>query len=419
MVNAAMADVAALLDCSRMETIFSQHVFAGASVSSCRILHFRYKPYKTWIVSYEVSLAGIDGEKIVYMRAVERRGSAARYAKSSALHQDVRHIPELDSVAWLFPSDRKLTGLHTLCDSAKLRDDVLPALATAAYGPGWNVRNCSHEIVHYLPERSCMVRLDASLVRPQGVGISATFYGKAYPDGQGADTYRYLAELWDRPRLRVAQPLLYDPDSLTMWQLGITGVGPDVHSQENLEGAAAALAELHCSHVSGLPAYVSTARRLDEAAGVITAALPDRRDRIAALIQLLRAQSAQLAERPRVTLHGDLHLKNFIVTEQGVALIDLDTLALGDPIEDLASFAAALLSSGAARPSVCVTPAFVEAYERAAGWHVPEFDLNWHIAAALLTERVLRAVTRMKPDSPSPDVLIDLAWHFAHMEVAE
>jgi phosphotransferase family enzyme len=419
MVNAALSQVGTLLDVSRMKAILSQRVFAGRRVSACRILHFRYKPGRTWIVSYAISLPGAEDEQIVYLRACERRGSAPRYAKSRALDQDVRHIPDLDSVAWIFPSDRKLTGLHSLFNDANLHANVLPAIAAAAYGPGWIVQSCSREIVHYLPERSCMIRLDVTLrnASDQSREIAAAFYGKAYPDEQGAETFRYLSELWGG-EARVARPLLYQPESAVMWQLGVKGAGFDARAPQELEAAASALAALHRSRVTNLPEYPPTVSRLDATAEVIGDAMPDHREAILVLIRRLRAQSVQLAKRPPATLHGDLHLKNFIVTPKGVALIDLDTLAAGDPLEDLASFAAALCSSGLAdgvpadETQQRVT-AFVKAYERAAGWNVPQFDLNWHIAAALTTERALRAVTRMKADSPSPAVLIDMASGFA------
>ena len=121
MLNAALSEVAKLLDVSRMRQLLAEHVFAGVGLASCRILHFRYKPGRTWIVSYAVRTVGAADEQIVYLRACERRGSASRYAKSCALKQDVRHIPSLDSVAWIFPSDRKLAGLPALCNADRVR----------------------------------------------------------------------------------------------------------------------------------------------------------------------------------------------------------------------------------------------------------------------------------------------------------
>jgi aminoglycoside phosphotransferase (APT) family kinase protein len=136
-----------------------------------------------------------------------------------------------------------------------------------------------------------------------------------------------------------------------------------------------------------------------------------------ALIRRLRALHPSIAGRPPATLHGDLHIKNFIVSVAGVALIDLDTLAAGDPLEDVASFTAALYSAGLAdnvpeRENELRVKSFVSAYERLSGWSIRTLDLNWHIAAALTTERAFRAVTRMKPDLPPTEVLMNLAARF-------
>lgn len=420
MVNAALSQVATLLDVSRMREVLADHVFAGVRLSSCRILHFRYKPGRTWIVSYAVRTAQAADEQMVYLRACERRGSAARYARSLALKQNVQHIPALDSVAWLFPSDRKLAGLPELSNAGRVRADVLPAIATAAFGPEWLVKNATSEIVHYLPERSCMVRFDVTLTGPDNSReISVAFYGKAYPDGQGAETFRYMAELWDclHGAAPIAQPLLYGPEAAILWQFGLEGARLDLRNAAALTSAAEALAALHATHVSGLPAHPRFSTRLDEAAEVIAAAAPEQREHTLEFVTRLRELRPHLAARPAATLHGDLHLKNFIVTARGVALIDLDTLALGDPLEDLASFAAALYSAGLAGgvPEDHTrrdAANFIAAYERSSGWHIPELDLNWHIAAALITERALRAVTRMKADQPSLEALLHLASSF-------
>ncbi len=102
-----------------------------------------------------------------------------------------------------------------------------------------------------------------------------------------------------------------------------------------------------------------------------------------------------------VCLHGDVHPKNAIVTDRGIALIDVEDVAVGPAAADIGSFLAALvyLRRGARLASHTddgVARAFVLGYgsvrplpARAA--------LRWHTAAALLIERIFRAVTRVRP----------------------
>src|SRR5690606_19610563 len=63
---------------------------------------------------------------------------------------------------------------------------------------------------------------------------------------------------------------------------------------------------------------------------------------VASVVDRLLHLAAQLEQQPVVLVHGDLHLKNFFVDGNQIALIDLDDLRLGSPWQDIGSFMAAL-----------------------------------------------------------------------------
>jgi Ser/Thr protein kinase RdoA (MazF antagonist) len=99
-------------------------------------------------------------------------------------------------------------------------------------------------------------------------------------------------------------------------------------------------------------------------------------------------------------VHGDVHPKNGILCGNRVVMIDLDQAGLAPAAADLGSLLAALRyevisgSLSAARESV-LAEAFLAGYESAA--KLPgTFELRWHTAAALLSERALRSVSRMR-----------------------
>ena len=103
------------------------------------------------------------------------------------------------------------------------------------------------------------------------------------------------------------------------------------------------------------------------------------------------------------TLHGDLHLKNFLVCDGHAELIDLDTLHAGDPLEDLGSFAASLIHRAALgememRDADAAVGRFVETYSRLVPWEISRRNLAAHIACALVAERACRSITRCKGD---------------------
>jgi Ser/Thr protein kinase RdoA (MazF antagonist) len=105
---------------------------------------------------------------------------------------------------------------------------------------------------------------------------------------------------------------------------------------------------------------------------------------------------------PAVCLHGDVNSRNWLLQDDRVALIDLDQMAMGPAAADLGGALAGLLYreithdwSGAEvrslRQALCAGYAAIRP--------LPTRDsLRWHIAAALLAERALRAVTRVRVD---------------------
>jgi aminoglycoside phosphotransferase (APT) family kinase protein len=115
----------------------------------------------------------------------------------------------------------------------------------------------------------------------------------------------------------------------------------------------------------------------------------------------LQAQAATLPAQPTATLHGDLHLQNFLVTDNAVALIDLDDLATGSPWQDVGSFCAALYYRGllSGQPAIenqAIVDHFCRVYAQQCPWRLDSAALHWYTASALLTERVFRTFTRLK-----------------------
>jgi Ser/Thr protein kinase RdoA (MazF antagonist) len=99
-------------------------------------------------------------------------------------------------------------------------------------------------------------------------------------------------------------------------------------------------------------------------------------------------------------IHGDLHLKNIFVTDSKVALIDLDGLQNGDPLQDLGSFLASIYCRALIHNEVssapAITAAILRGYADCVPWAVDPATLAWHTAAALIYEQALRCVTRLK-----------------------
>jgi Ser/Thr protein kinase RdoA (MazF antagonist) len=255
--------------------------------------------------------------------------------------------------------------------------------------------------VAYAPEKSATVRID-------GPGGRAVAFAKAYADSDDGERTQRVHEALVEPAALAGLTL----PRATGWSaprrtLGCEAIAgrplaslAGVGLLDGLEGLGAALGVLHGLEPPGVaPPFGRTSRaRLREAAGVIARARPDCGT--AAEWLLARLERDAPPPGPTVCLHGDVHPKNAIVTPGGVALIDLDQVSSGPAAADLGSIIAALRYAR-------VTAVMSTAAERAQGDAVlrgyagvrelPDADeLRWQVAAALLGERALRAVTRLR-----------------------
>jgi Ser/Thr protein kinase RdoA (MazF antagonist) len=147
----------------------------------------------------------------------------------------------------------------------------------------------------------------------------------------------------------------------------------------------------------------------------LPAVRPACRSLLHPLVDRLLAQGSQLGEQPAALLHGDLHLQNFFVEGETVALIDLDNAYVGAPWQDVSSFLASLFYRALllGTPAAVVEErvrAFTVAYQQHVPWQVPQWALNWFVAAALINERAFRCVSRYKDGRPAMiDALLRLA----------
>jgi hypothetical protein len=444
----ALPHLATALDVAAMRTIFEDTVLAGTAhdaeadqakdqlqIRDCQIERIRYKPGENCLICYRLKICDrrtqVASEQFLCARMYETGGAASRFAKAQRqplitpkFGRPLTHVPALDMVVWAFPNDRKLAGLPKLVDPTALGEQLQPLIA-AGLGREWRIRNLTHDLAHYNPEHTCMVRVQLQLQHGDtGEKQNLVVYGKTYYNDQGAETYQFMRELWDSEarrsgRLRIAQPLGYHPQLKTLWQLGLPGEtlleqnADRACSPDLLCRAAGTLAALHQTPVSRarsspLNEWVG---RLEEMRHWLPRVRPACASHLNGLVDRLVDQAGCLGTQPIATLHGDLHLQNFFVDGGQVALIDLDNLHRGSPWQDVGSFVAGLFYLGlltkAPDPATHeIIDVFCQAYAQSIPWDVSTAALNWYTAAALINERAFRSVSRLK--AGRLDILDDL-----------
>lgn len=366
-------------------------------LSACERVRTKYRVGDSLRVLHRVRVEGRDytiaarafaaGES---RRAYER---ASRSAVECAPLRALLHDAELETVFWTFPNDRKLSGLGLL-------RDVPPELARV-FAPEWT----HSRLVAYAPEKCATAQCLDNRSRVVG-------YAKVYAGDEGRRVYRTYRELARQlkhgsSRVTLPRARAYDDTRRTLLLEPVDGSRvADLCAEELPRGyrqLGAALAALHSLEAhEGLPAFERlTLARVKHAALVIGTARPDVRREASFLVEEL-VRRWEPSDEARVCLHGDVHAKNFIARGGAFTLIDLDQCAAGDAAADLGSLLASLtygdITSGASQPSAkALGEAFLSGYASARALPATR-SLRWHTAAALLAERSLRAVNRVRPE---------------------
>ena len=170
-------------------------------------------------------------------------------------------------------------------------------------------------------------------------------------------------------------------------------LGRERAGRTKLAGAGAALALLHDRHLSALPARTADhdAAAALAAAEHIAVLLPDLAGTVRGLAGGIVRGMADLPLM-RTTIHGDFSADQVVIAPDGrVALVDLDSGAIGDPASDLACAAAALASrtvlGGDPSVETLRVRALFEGYSALRPLPAPE-TLALHVAAMLLRRAV-------------------------------
>ena len=139
---------------------------------------------------------------------------------------------------------------------------------------------------------------------------------------------------------------------------------------------------------SGVGGAANVAGELREQARTLEMLLPEGAARPTELADALVASAP--APGPACLLHGDFYYDQVLIRKKRLAhFLDLDNLAVGDPIIDVASFCAQLRLLAARERldeerAEWISRRFVEGYESASATRVNGRKLNWHVSAQLL-----------------------------------
>ncbi len=404
----------------RLSTILGRS--GPLDIEGCALVRAKYRIGESLRVVYRLQIGGTS--QLVAARAFRDGASAAALRCCDELVaagqlRPIAHDPSLDCVWWSFPNDRRLGNISALLTPT-------PDLAALLVGvPRWT----SSELVEYAPERSVTLRA-------VGADGTASAYVKAYAPGSTdlpalARRYAMVARALNRSPVSVCspEPLWWSDAHHALLMQALPGRQwdqlPARSTAPALRRLGRAIAALHGSTfvtesatmTGPLTLPFSRFRRLDRARVVHSAELVGRArpDLAAAARRLAEALSEnQPAADPDVLLHGDCHPKNALLHGEQVALLDLDQAGFGPAAADIGSLLARLeharivddsdsnctTNSHTETGTVDLAAAFLDGYADIRPLPDPA-SLLWHTSAALLAERAMRAVNRVRPEALS------------------
>lgn len=383
----------ALLDERRMAALLGSHL-AGATVDRCERTNAKYRVGDSLRVVYRLEACGasdtVAGRTFtgrsasVYRRAVEAVGAPEGRLPA------VLHAPELETVFWTFPNDRRLVGLRLL-DGRSGPLDRLVGRAVAGT-----------RLVAYAPERAATAEcLDAA---GRVVAYAKVHWDAAERELLNARTAAAAVGPAD-PHLRLPRVLAASlPEGVLVLEplpgrgldaLRTAELGPALHA------LGAALARLH--RIRPLPPRRfdrHAAERLAHAAETLGRIRPDCLLPADGLVTRLLKRGSDGDGVP-VHLHGDANLRNALLDGGRVGLVDLEDAAAGPAAADLGFVLAGLLAANAQQRLAdgardALAAALLDGY-RGAGPVPPAHALRWHAAASVLARVALPAVGRVRP----------------------
>lgn len=357
-----------LLDESLMSEYLSRLIFG---IEDCERLRTKYRVGTSLRVLYE--LRGNGRSYRIAARAFPRTHRVSYQFTSSV----ELNAPELNASFWIFPHDRKIKNLAVL--------DNIPDELQNIEGRTWT----RSRIVAHAPEKSITAQcLDEN--------EQVIAYAKIYAGEEGHqifETYRTITG-----KVQIPRAIAYAKTHRLLLLDSVNGVPLSTvadHEKAFLRLGKALKSLHHINPPSSLPrATRLTPEAVARASANIYAARPD----VADLVQRLSTKLiAQYTPGKPVFLHGDVHPKNIFLNEEQLFLLDLDQAATGAATADLGSVIAGLYCD-ACTGSRTWNEASVLKRALLAGYGTSHdsHELRWHVAAALLQERALRSVTRIR-----------------------
>lgn len=385
--------------CKRRKTFFRLNK-ALRVLYKVRFRDRKNRPFFQWLYCYMYP-PGVGRKYLA--KAFDRLRLDPHDSLAAHRKRPVSFIEPLDMVVWAFPFDPRLSQLQQLTSPRRMKQLVERHADALGISASEHCKRLHCRPVKYIPGNRCVLRFDLDVVGPNRNQRQIRFYSKTYERIRSQEMHRIFEQIHQQTQqahqtLIAPKPLINLEDLNTYWQLAIPGhavakpfTTPDWALP--LPRIAQALAEFHHSAITGLPAESSMQQTLEEAVEdgeKIGGYLPLFQQRAQALADQIQSLAPQLEPAETlVPIHNAFRTQQVFDCDPNIAILDYDSVALGDPLYDVAEFATSMLfrhiKGGVPLEAPLKAMAdFGEAYQQHAGWRWNMPRLYWYVAAFCL-----------------------------------
>lgn len=377
----------------------------------CRIGEKRYKPGKSLLISYRVDTQEnvIHSPYLVTGRLCESGEAHLEFDRECAKRPELAFgglsfLEEPAMVLWRFPYDRKLLNLPKLLNTELLAAQLKPKLIALGVNPEHPILRITPEVLHYLAERSCMIRYRIEFQHPTG---KALLYAKNYADEAGAGVFEVMRQL-DGQFTDGARALAYDKETHTLWQSHVSGSAlgwsnlVSCSGEEIAQQIGRCVARFHACQITASEIFSQTDvyQGLQETIALAERTYNALKPAIHQAVNALLMCSQHNADSSMTPIHHDLKLNNFLLNGVSVALIDMDCVCVGDPMTDLASLIANFYLNGLREGETAerihpLVNILVNSYRQYSAYPLALQQLRWQVGAALIHEVTRRSLRQL------------------------
>jgi aminoglycoside phosphotransferase (APT) family kinase protein len=341
----------------------------------------------------------------------EYRSIAAAARRRPPVGRAVIPVPEAGVILLAYPNDRRLRPVA----GPELRNWVAGALAAIPGLDGhtrWKARDVSATLLRYVPERRLTLRCGGEAVAADGTRRPFAAIVKQFRSGRrAAGVYAALAGLWrdGAPPVRLPRPLALDRDRGLVMMEALPGreLKPalaEFDAVAVMREVGGLLARFH-----GLPVRLrlrahprNELREVRLACRLVAGAVTGVDARLRDCFARLRAAQPSFPACP-VLLHGAFRLKHIFLSEDRLAVLDLDGMCVGDPAYDIANFLSSLCyleeqERFARGCSQQYAAAFLHGYAANARYRVSPATTLWYFATQVLHKQAAKYVRHRHAD---------------------